>query len=150
MKFKLISPSHAYYREELMLRWEALSKPMGMPPGSEVVADEMECLHFLLLDDKNIAGCVVFHPDSESSGQLIQLALAEKYRSKGIGRKLMHYMELELAKRGISDIYLFAKDELQGFFEKMGYRFVGDAFENMGFNQRVMKKNVCKSMMRSA
>lgn len=150
MKFKFITPSHAYYRDELMLRWEVLRKPLGMPPGSEVLPEEMDCIHLIAMDNKKIIGCVLFHPESEHSGRVVQLALSEEFRGKGCGRQLIATLEQTLAKKGISDLYLFAREELQGFFGRMGYHFEGETFERMGFPHRIMKKTILADALRSA
>ena len=150
MKFKFITPSHAYYRDELMLRWEVLRKPLGMPPGSEVLPEEMECVHLIAMDHKKIIGCVLFHPETTHSGRVVQLALSEEFRGKGCGRQLITTLEQSLSKKGISDLYLFAREELQGFFERMGYHYDGETFERMGFPHRTMKKTLLADALRSA
>jgi predicted GNAT family N-acyltransferase len=150
MKFKFITPSHAYYRDELMLRWEVLRKPLGMPPGSEVVPEEMESLHLLVIDEKKIIGCLLFHPETDHSGRIVQMALNEEYRGKGCGRKLMHNLEQALSKKGISHLYIYAREDLEGFYERMGYHPDGDFFERMGALHRVMKKVIPVDVLRSA
>ena len=40
MKFKFITLSDPYYRDELMLRWEVIEKPKGLPPGLETLSEE--------------------------------------------------------------------------------------------------------------
>jgi len=150
MKFKFITPSHASYRDELMLRWEVLRKPLGMPPGSEVLPEEMECLHLIAIEDKKLVGCVLFHPESEHSGRVLQLALSEEYRGKGGGRKLVSNLEQALAKRGVSDLYLFAREDLIGFYERLGYHLEGESFERMGVPHRIMKKTQLVDALRSA
>jgi predicted GNAT family N-acyltransferase len=150
MKFKFITPSHAYYREELMLRWEVLRKPLGMPPGSEVVPEEMECTHLLVMDEKKIVGCVVFHPENENIGCIIQLALSEDYRGKGCGRKLLQTLEQHMAKKGMSEVYIYAREEFQPFYERMGFHFDGASFLRFGAPCRMMKKTLLHDALRSA
>ena len=150
MKLKFITPSHAYYREELMLRWEVLRKPLGMPPGSEVTAEEMECIHLLAMDEKKIVGCILFHPESDNVGCIVQMALSEEYRGKGCGRKLMQMLEQHLAKKGMSEMYLYARGEYQPFFERMGFHYDGDSFFRFGTPCRIMKKTLLSDALRSA
>ena len=140
MKFKFINPAHAYYRDELMLRWEVLRKPLGMPPGSEIVPEEMECIHLLVIDEKKIVGCVLYHPESETTGRIVQLALSEEYRGQGFGRKLIHALDQEMSKKGVTSIYLYAREEFQGFFERLGFHYEGESFERMGAPHKIMRK----------
>ena len=150
MKFKFITPSHAYYRDELMLRWEVLSKPLGLPPGSEITAEEMECIHLLVMEEKKIIGCVLFHQESTDSGRIMQLALSEDCRGKGCGRKLIAHLEQDLSRKGISNLYIYAKEDLEGFYQKLGYHSDGESFDFMEAPHRVMKKVILADSLRSA
>jgi ribosomal protein S18 acetylase RimI-like enzyme len=150
MKFKFITPAHAYYRDELMLRWEVLRKPLGMPPGSEVIPEEMECIHLLALDEKKIVGCVLFHPESDHLGRIVQVALSEDYRGKGCGRKLLQMLEQHVAKKGTQEMYLYAREEYQPFFERMGFHYDGSSFFRYGAPCRTMKKSLALDALRSA
>ena len=150
MKFKFITPSHAYYRDELMLRWEVLSKPLGLPPGSEITAEEMECSHVLVMEEKKIIGCVLFHQESTDSGRIMQLALSEDCRGKGCGRKLIAHLEQDLSRKGISNLYIYAKEDLEGFYQKLGYHSDGESFDFMEAPHRVMKKVILADSLRSA
>ena len=69
MKFCFITPVDPAYQHELMLRWEVLFKPLGLPPGGEVEADEKKSLHLIALEKKKLVGCVVFSPESETAGR---------------------------------------------------------------------------------
>lgn len=150
MKCKFITPAHAYYRDELMLRWEVLRKPLGMPPGSEVIPEEMESTHLLVLQNKKIVGCLVFHPESESSGQIMQLALSEDYRGTGCARKLMHALEESLSTKGVVDVSVFAREELQGFYQRMGFHYKGESIQRMGSHYRLMSKHLLVDVLKTA
>ncbi len=141
MKFKVITPNAPEYPAERMLRWEVLSKPLGMPPPEEdVFPEEMQSLHLIALDGKRIVGCVCFHPESESNGRIFEMAVSEEYRGRGFGRQLLHTLEKTLVQKGILHVYLFARPESEEFYALMGYQPDGDVILNMGLKQRIMKK----------
>ena len=142
MKFKFINPFHAYYADELMLRWEVLRKPLGLPPVLEITPEEVESIHLLIFVDKALAGCIVFHPEAPTYGKIIQLALSEEHQGLGLGRKLVHALEQELIKRGFSQISLSATHELQPFYEKLGYHLEKESCE--------MKKTLIPPILKTA
>ncbi|NDD58586.1 MAG: N-acetyltransferase [Chlamydiae bacterium] len=150
MKFKVITPAHAYYRNELMLRWELLRKPLGMPPGSEVIPEEKECLHLLVMDLKKVVGCLVFHPDTHSTGTLKQVALSHDCGGHGFGRKVVHALEIELIKKGITEIQVFAPKDLEGFYESCGFHAEGEVIDSTGLLALKMKKHVVHEALKSA
>lgn len=140
MKFKLITPKAPEYEAERMLRWEVLSKPLGMPPGSEVLLEEMQSMHLIAMDGKRLVGCVCFYPESGTNGRIFEMAVSEEYQGRGFGRQLLHTMECMLVQKGIQDIYLYARPETEEFYALMGYQPEGDPVVNMGLKQRLMKK----------
>jgi ribosomal protein S18 acetylase RimI-like enzyme len=144
MKFRLITPEDREYSQELMLRWEVLRKPLGLPPGSEVFPEEKESLHLVALDKKQVVGCVLFHLEGEGAGRVYQMAISELYRGRGFGRKLIAALEEELAKRGVKKIHLFSREDSVGFYLQMGYRPEGSLIEKWGILHQPMEKELCR------
>jgi ribosomal protein S18 acetylase RimI-like enzyme len=142
MKFKVITPDAPEYHAERMLRWEVLSKPMGMPPEWELIPEELQSLHLIALDGKRLVGCVCFHPESHTNGRIFEMAVSEEYRGQGFGRKLLHNLERMLVQRGFHDVYLFAGPEAEKFYSLMGYKTDGEAIVEKGLKQQRMQKNL--------
>jgi hypothetical protein len=69
MKFRFITPKDPEYPQELMLRWEVLAKPLGLPPGMEEVLEEAKSLHLIAVDRKKLVGCVLFRPEGDTQGR---------------------------------------------------------------------------------
>ena len=100
----------------------------------------MEGIHILVINEQKIVECVLYHTDSDSTGRIVQLAMSEEYRGQGFGRKLIHALEQEMSKKGVTSIYLFAREEFQGFYERLGFHYEGESFERMGAPHKVMRK----------
>ncbi len=141
MKFKLITPEAPEYQAERMLRWEVLAKPYGIPPEAEILPEEKQSLHLIALDGKRIVGCVCFHPEG-NTGRIFEMAVSEEYQGQGFGRQLLHALEKMLVQRGIHVVYLYCRQETEGFYSLMGYQPEEDLIEKMGLKQRMMKKNL--------
>ncbi len=142
MKFKIITPDEAEYQAERMLRWEILAKPLGIPPGSEILPEELQSLHLIALDGKRIVGCVCFHPESDTNGRIFEMAVSEEYQGQGFGRQLLHTLERMLVQKGIHHVYLFARPETEEFYSLMGYQPEGEIIVKMGLQQQMMRKNL--------
>lgn len=141
-KFKFIKTTDPEYSAERMLRWEVLRKPMGLPPGSEFSPEDPESLHLVALENKSLIGCILFHPESKHQGRVFQLALAEDYRGRGFGRKLIHALEEFLVKNGYLSIYCFVQEEIAGFYERMGFNSESETVSLNGIPHLKMKKNL--------
>jgi predicted GNAT family N-acyltransferase len=146
MKFKFIKTHQPEYMKELMLRWEVLRKPLGMPPGSEVFPEEEKSLHLVALDGKQVVGCVLFHEEEEGKGKLFQLAISPEYNGIGFSRKLLNFLEKTLVKRGIRQISLLAREDFVCFYSHMGYHSEGDTIQRFGLPHFRMTKQLMEPM----
>lgn len=142
MKFKFIQVNDPEYTKELMLRWEVLQKPLGLPPGSEIFAQETESLHLLAIEGKKVVGCILFYPETETTGRVSQLAISDEYQGKRFGRQIMNTLETVLFKKGIEEIYLHVLEEAASFYRQLGYEEHGNPYERMGVYHREMKKRL--------
>ncbi len=145
MKFKFITLSDPYYRDELMLRWEMIEKPKGVPPGLESLHEEKESFHLIALEKKQLVGCVVCHPQSEKEGKIFHLALSDEYKGKSFSRQMLSAMEEFLMNKGISHIYVLAGEEMRGFYSHLGFESEDEPFETFGVSYQKMGKTLLAS-----
>lgn len=142
IKFRFITPDDPEYPQELMLRWEVLLKPLGLPPGKEQPSEETESLHLIAFEKKKMIGCILFHPEGEIKGRVHQMALSEEYRGRGFGRKMLHTLEQALVSRGIKEVCLLAPADKIAFYSRVGFASEGDLKKDKGVFWQMMKKNL--------
>lgn len=142
MRFKFIDSKGSEYEKERMLRWEVLLKPLGLPPGSEGLPRDEDCLHLIAIENKKVIGCICFSAESKTLGEIFHMAVSEEYQGKGFGRKLMHTMENALFEKGVRTLYVYAFQDIEGFYAKMGYHAQGDCIKRNGAFCRLMKKTL--------
>ncbi len=133
-EYKIIIPVtedelELYYK----LRFEILRKPWGQPENS--VRDEWEenSFHVLMLDENGKAiatGRLQYN--SESEGQIRSMAVAEEFRSKGLGSEILKFLEKHAIEKGIHNIILDARDNAVNFYLKNGYVVDGDSYVLFG------------------
>jgi N-acetylglutamate synthase-like GNAT family acetyltransferase len=132
MEFKFISLSDPYYRDELMLRWEAIEKPKGLPPGPQMLYEEKESFHLVAIEKKRLVGCIVCHPQSETEGTIFHLAFSEEYKGKPFSRQMLSTLEEFLMNKGISYLRVVAGMEMKDFYSHLGFAEEEDPFEVFG------------------
>ncbi len=142
MRFKFIDPEGPEYDQERMLRWEVLNKPLGLPPGSELLPEDGKSMHLIAVEKKNVIGCVCFFASSAQEGEIFHMAVSEEYRGRGFGRKLIHAMEQALSQKGVQRLHVYAWQDAEGFYEKMGYRPEGEYVKKNGMQCKLMTKNI--------
>jgi len=86
-------------------------------------------------DDKIIAGMGVikndFHSRKDLAPNICAVYTNYKYRHKGIARKLIDYVCLDMKEKGIKRIYIFT--DFVGLYERYGFEYFCDA-QNEGSN----------------
>ena len=142
MRIKIVHPKDPDYEKELLFRWEMLSKPMGMPPGSQIEPWEEESVHFLALEGREIVGCVLLYPESDEIAFMSQLAVIEESRQKAYSKQIIERMEETVERMGIKQIFLETTSEWIGFFGKLGYQLKGDPVLRSGYHYQCMKKSL--------
>jgi len=50
------------------------------------------------------------------------------HQRRGVGTRIMNELEADLRSRGFRNLVLHARASAVGFYEKLGYVLVGDAF----------------------
>jgi N-acetylglutamate synthase-like GNAT family acetyltransferase len=108
------------------LRWQVLRGPWGQPRGSE--RDELEDVaeHALIVDDDGRPLAVGrLHFNSPMEAQIRYMAVAETARGRGLGRRIVDYLEAIARQRGATTIVLNARDEVNEFYAGLGYAIVG-------------------------
>ena len=99
MKFRFITFSDSCYKEERMLRWEVLEKPLGISPVFECSLEEKKSFHLIAVDENQLVGCVLCYPESDTEGKIFDLVVGDQ--KKGFARQMVSKLEDFLQRKGI-------------------------------------------------
>jgi ribosomal protein S18 acetylase RimI-like enzyme len=142
LELYFIETEDALYASELDLRFRVLREPLGHGRKDVPFPFEEQCLHLVAVDGGRVVGCVLFTADEEHSGRLFQMAISPQLQGQGLGTRLVQKLELELRKRKVERLHLHARDSATAFYERLGYRCVGDPFTEVGIRHRNMEKEL--------
>jgi predicted GNAT family N-acyltransferase len=123
----------------MRIRDEVFLVGMGVATESEQDAQDRAAHHVVAIDDTGEAiGTARLRP----TGQIGRVAVLATYRSRGVGRRLLTAIvqlarELELPR-----VFLHADTRAIAFYEKAGFRVVGDDFfeSQSGIAHRTMEQ----------
>lgn len=115
------------YRAELELRDEVLRRPLGLSIWDDCREGEA------------LIGTLILTP-GEGLWRMRQVAVRPGRQGKGVGRKLAEFGEALARERGARGIYLHARETARGFYERCGYRAVGEEFLERGIPHVEMEK----------
>jgi predicted GNAT family N-acyltransferase len=109
------------------LRWQVLRAPWGGPRGSERDELEGQSEHAWIVDDAGEPLAVGrLHFNSTEESQIRYMAVAEKARGRGLGRRIVEHLEGIARARGATTVVLNARQAVVPFYLRQGYEVVGD------------------------
>lgn len=127
----------AYYA----LRYRVLREPWNQPIGSEVLQDEATAVHVMATDEDGKAlGVARMHESAPLQGQVRCVAVATDQQGKGIGKRIMNYLEMVAAENGWQEIVLEARENAVPFYKSLGYHIEQESYLLFGEIQHYRMK----------
>jgi N-acetylglutamate synthase-like GNAT family acetyltransferase len=128
--FNIIEPKfaeefEAYYN----LRYEILRKPWNQLKKSTEDEWENQSIHILMLDENNRAiACGRLQINSGEEGQIRSMAVTTNMQGKGLGGKIIDYIEQKAHNLKLKRLVLDARENAVKFYEHCGYKVIGDSY----------------------
>ena len=137
--FEIIHGSKEY-RQMVELRRSILRKPLGLDFIEEELSAENLDILLGAFDANEMLSCCILSDPGNGFLKLRQMAVRKEVQRKGIGRLLLQFAEKTTRDKGYSGIILHARTTASNFYEKQGYRAVGEVFEEVGIPHIRMEK----------
>lgn len=128
----------------LEIRRIVFIEEQGVAKDLELDGLEADCVHFLVWpgDEAQVeaaVGTARLWIDSEGRAKAQRVAVLAAARGSGAGRALMRAVEAQAAAGGHASLHLGAQVSAMPFYERLGYRPYGDAFDDAGIPHRMMR-----------
>jgi N-acetylglutamate synthase-like GNAT family acetyltransferase len=127
---KIIEPeSPEELSKYFTLRFEILRKPWNQPSSSTKDEWEDQSIHVLMLDENNEAiACGRLQINSKTEGQIRSMAVRTELQGKGLGKKIIQYIEKRALELKLKKIILDARINAVKFYEGRGYKVIGESY----------------------
>lgn len=124
------------------LRTQILRRPLSLTFSAEDLEKEKDNLLIAAYEDDQMLGCCMLVQVAPDTVQLRQMAVKSGLQGKGIGRVLMQFAENIARDRGNKKIIMHARKSATGFYEKLGYKIVGEEFTEVTIPHFNMEKKL--------
>lgn len=131
------------YKEMVELRYQLLRKPLGLSFTEEELEKEADDILLGCIEDDKLEACCLLTKEDEKTVRLRQMAVSAVLQGKGIGRSLMRFAENVALDAGYTKLAMHARKTATGFYEKLGYRVVGEEFNEVTIPHYTMEKVLC-------
>ena len=119
----------------LSIRKEVFIRGLNIPEHMEIDHNEDLATYVLAYIDNIPVGTARWR-ETKIGIKLERFAVLSEYRSNGIGQKMTKFILENLHKSKI--IYLYAQKSAIKFYEKLGFKSVGNLFEEVGIKHQKM------------
>lgn len=140
MPIKQIDHGTKEYKQMLELRNEILRRPLGLDYSKEEIERENEDILIGVFEDDKMLGCCLLTRVDNKCIRLRQMAVQNNLQGKGIGAAMMNYAENVARDAGYSKMIMHARKSSMDFYKKLGYKVVGQEFEEITIPHYVMEK----------
>ncbi len=147
MALKIIDYGTEEYQQMLRLRKDILRLPLGLTFSQEELEREKDNLLMAAFDDDKMLACCMLVEENPHTVRLRQMAVQNDLQGQGIGKALMQFAENLARDRGYQKITMHARKNAAGFYEKMGYRIIGEEFIEITIPHYVMEKSLFTNEM---
>lgn len=127
-EIKIMKFGSKEYIKSLYLRNDQLRKPLGLNLFNEDLKGEKEYILLGVFEENQIIGTGTLRKLDDNIGQIGNLAVKKEYMKKGIGSKIVKYLEKIAIEDNISKIKLMARVTALEFYEKLGYKTIGEIY----------------------
>lgn len=111
------------------IRKEVFVKEQKCDPSDEYENEE-DSTHFLLIDD-NTAVATARYRQTKNGIKMERFAVLKEMRGKGYGLLILNHMIADLSNNKLIK-YLHAQVQVVGFYEKVGFKKIGEQFDEVG------------------
>lgn len=147
MALKIIDYGTEEYKQMLKLREDILRQPLGLHLSQEELDREKDNLMMAAFDDDKMLACCMLVEEGPQIVRLRQMAVLNDLQGQGIGKALLQFAENVARDRGYQKITMHARKNAAGFYEKLGYRVMGDEFIEITIPHYLMEKSLFTNEM---
>ena len=142
MSLKQIDHGSQQYLQMVNLRDNLLRRPIGLTFSHDELIKEIDDTLIACMEDEKMLGCCILTKLDNTTARLRQMAVADNLQGKGVGASIMNFAENLAADKGYKKIILHARDTVIGFYEKFGYKIVGNQFIEVNLPHHSMEKDL--------
>lgn len=137
---KKIDFSDPLFAQVFVLREKVLRQPLGLSLHNEDTSGDVHDIIYVAIKNQKVVGCLMVKNVSDGLLKLRQMAVDTDFQANGIGKLLMQYAEANARESEYQKIELHARQNVQGFYERLGYTAYGPGFVEVNIPHIKMEK----------
>ena len=124
------------------VRRQAFVEEQGISEGLVFDDYDGEALHMVVEDGEKVIGTARILFLTANQAKVERMAILEPFRRKGIGRKIISFLDEELRNRQVQLVVLHAQSGVVAFYKSCGFDELGLPFWEAGIKHVKMQKRL--------
>lgn len=141
LNYKLVA-SNSELEGAFEVRKRVFVEEQGISEGLVFDDYDREALHMVVEDSEKVIGTARVLFLAANQAKVERMALLEPFRRKGIGRKIISFLDEELKNRQIQRVVLHAQSGVVAFYKSCGFDESGLPFWEAGIKHVKMQKRL--------
>lgn len=141
ISFKLVT-SDSELKSAFEVRRKVFIEEQGISEDIELDEHDREALHIIARDGEKVIGTARVLFSAPSQAKIERMAILKPFRGKGIGRKIIAFLDVTLRNRQVNQVILHAQYPVVGFYRSCGFTESGSPFREAGIRHIKMQKRL--------
>ncbi|MDP1802029.1 MAG: GNAT family N-acetyltransferase [Bacteroidota bacterium] len=120
------------------LRYKILRQPWDQPRDTGTDNIEESSINAFILDNDTVVACGRLQENENKIGQIRFMAVDDSQQGKGLGKKIVEFLELKGKELGLKTIELQARENAVEFYKSNGYSIKEKSFLLWGLIQHYL------------
>ncbi len=141
LSYKLVA-SDGELKEAFEVRKKVFVEEQGIAENLELDEHDRGALHVVVKDRERVIATARVLFLANNQAKIERMAILKPFRLKGIGRKLIYYLNEELRNRQIEQVVLHAQCTVVDFYKSCGFEKSGSPFWEAGIKHIKMERRL--------
>ena len=124
------------------VRRQVFVEEQGISEDLELDDHDREALHMVVKDGERVIGTARVLFLATSQAKIDRMAILKPFRRRGIGRRIISFMNKELRNRQVEHVVLHAQCSVVAFYKSCGFEELGLPFWEAGIKHIKMQKRL--------
>ncbi len=138
LSYKLVA-SDRELKGAFEVRRQVFVEEQGISEDIELDDYDREALHMVVKDGEKIIGTARVLFLAANQAKLERMAILKPFRRKGIGSRIIAFLNEELRNRQINQVFLHAQYPVVAFYKSCGFKESGSPFLEAGIRHIKMQ-----------
>ena len=141
LSYKLVA-SNRDLKEAFEVREKVFTEEQGIPEDLEFDNHDREALHMVVKDGERVIGTARVLFLTTNQAKIERMAILRPFRHRGIGRRIISFLNEELKNRHVEEVVLHAQYSVVAFYKSCGFKELGLPFWEVGIKHIKMQKRL--------